>query len=88
MLRGVLLLVVLMAIGQVFPSCGGDENAQVVGWVEAKRVESSSHTFLIVINSADYQVPGYFYDQVQVGDLVKYDGRTWTIVKKASESPE
>ncbi len=83
MLRITLLLVMLTAIAQVFPSCGGDENAGVVGWIEEKKVES--HTFIIIINAADYQVPAYFWDQVEVGDLVKWDGRTWTIVKKARE---
>ena len=87
MLRITLLLVMLTAIAQVFPSCGGDENAGVVGWVEAKKFEAVSHAFIIIINSADYEVPGYFWQQVGVGDLVKWDGRTWTIVKKANQPP-
>ncbi len=85
MLRIVLLLTMITTVAQIFPSCGGEEGAQVVGWVEAKRVDSTGHSFVITINSTDYEVPGYFYAQVQVGDLVKWDGQTWTIVKKASE---
>jgi hypothetical protein len=74
----------MTTVAQIFPSCG-EEGAQLVGWVEAKKVDASAHSFIITINSSDYEVPGYFYAQVQVGDLVKWDGQTWTIVKKASE---
>ncbi len=87
MLRIALLLVVLTATAQVFPSCGGggdDEGAGLVGWVEAKKVESAGHAYILVINSTDYEVPGYFWQQVDVGDLVKWDGRTWTIVKRSN----
>jgi hypothetical protein len=85
MLKIVLLVTMMTTVAQIFPSCGGEEGAQLVGWVEAKRVDATSHSFVIIINSADYEVPGYFFAQVQVGDLVKWDGHAWTIVKKASE---
>src|SRR5713226_5959564 len=85
MLRIVLLVTMMTTVAQIFPSCGGEEGVQVVGWVEAKKVDATGHSFAITINSTDYEVPGYFYAQVQVGDLVKWDGHTWTIVKKASE---
>ncbi len=86
MLRTTLLLVIMATVAQVFPSCGGEESTGVVGWVEAKRVDQSSHAFVIVINSTDYEVPGYFWQKVEVGDLVKWDGTSWTIVKKRSAS--
>ena len=87
MLKVVLLVVLATTLAQAFPSCGGgDEATQVVGWVEAKRIDSSSHDFLVVINSVEYTVPGYFYQQVEIGDLVKWDGTTWTLVKKRSTS--
>jgi len=84
MLKVVLFVVLTTTLAQAIPSCGGggDEPTQVVGWVEAKRLDPSNHTFLLVINSAEYEVPGYFYQQVEIGDLVKWDGTTWTIVKK------
>lgn len=86
MLRVTLVVVMLTAIAQVFPSCGGEENRQVVGWVEAKRVEGgAAHAFLITINSTEYEVPAYFWPRVEVGDLVKWDGTAWTIVKKANQ---
>jgi hypothetical protein len=85
MLRIVVLVAMMTTVAQIFPGCGGEEGAALVGWVEAKRVDATSHSFVVVINSTDYEVPGYFYAQVQVGDLIKWDGHTWTIVKKASE---
>jgi hypothetical protein len=85
MLRGVLLVILATTLAQAFPSCG--EKVDVVGWIEAKGVEPAGHTFYVTINSVDYDVPAYFWQQVQVGDLVKWDGITWTIVKKRSETP-
>ena len=83
MLKAVMLVALATTLAQAVPSCGGgDEPTQVIGWVEAKRIDSSSHDFLLVINSVEYAVPGYFYQQVEIGDLVKWDGMTWTIVKK------
>lgn len=80
MLRVVLLVVLATTLAQAFPSCG--EKVEVVGWVEGKGIEPVGHTFYVTINSVDYDVPGYFWSQVQIGDLVKWDGITWTIVKK------
>lgn len=85
MLRIALLVIMMTTVAQIFPSCGAEEGSELVGWVEAKRVDASAHSFVITINSSDYEVPGYFYAQVQVGDLVKWDGHTWVIVKKASD---
>src|SRR2546426_5457622 len=87
MLKVVLLVILATTLAQAFPSCGGEEKTELVGWVEAKRIDSSSHDFLLVINSVEYAVPGYFYQQAEIGDLVKWDGTTWTIVKKRSTSP-
>ena len=86
MLKAVLLVVVATTLAQIFPSCGG-ENVEIVGWVERKGIEATGHSFYVTINSVDYNVPGYFWQQVQIGDLVKWDGTTWTIVRKAGESP-
>ena len=86
MVRVAMLLVSVLVVAQVFPSCGG-ENTEVVGWVEAKHVEGAGHVYWIQINSTEYDVPGYFWQQVQIGDLVKWDGLTWTIVKKANQPP-
>jgi hypothetical protein len=83
MLKIVLLVVLATTLAQAFPSCGGEgEKSDVVGWVEAKRIDPTSHDFLITINSVEYEVPGHFWNQIAIGDLVKWDGMTWTIVKK------
>ncbi len=38
----------------------------------------------IVINNSPFDVPVSFYDRVQVGDWVRFNGREWTIVKRAN----
>jgi len=88
----VLAVVVLMAVAQILPSCGGgpggaaDEPAgpQVIGWVDEKRSrvwETIPH--IIVINQLEYGVPYDFWASVGVGDLVKFDKGKWSVVRKA-----
>jgi hypothetical protein len=38
---------------------------------------------LIEINGHTYSVPHGFYNIVQVGDTVRFNGRQWEIVKRA-----
>ncbi len=84
MVKIVVLASLLISLAQMLPSCGGDDSGPVViGWVEAKHRDASADAYEIVINGAYYDVPAYFWDQVRVGDLVKWDGKVWTIVKKA-----
>jgi len=87
MIKIVLFATLLISLAQMFPSCGGDEGGVVIGWVEAKRRDPAFDVFELVINGAAYEVPAYFWDQVKVGDLVKWDGKVWTIVKKAARTP-
>ena len=86
----VLAIVLLLAVAQLIPSCGdrGDDEAssrpQVIGWVAEKRTKVQNMLpHLIVINQVEYGVPYEFWLNVGVGDLVKYDGMTWTVVRKA-----
>lgn len=85
MIKGVLLVALLASVAQVFPSCGGGTTGAtvVVGWVEAKLVDHDAGAWLIVVNAQEYIVPSTFWREVQVGDLVKWDGTVWTIVRKA-----
>jgi hypothetical protein len=87
------LVVVLLVVAQILPSCGGgpggsgDESSgpDVVGWVDEKRTrvwETIPH--IIVINQIEYGVPYDFWTSVNVGDLVKYEGGRWSIVRRAS----
>lgn len=42
-----------------------------------------SGSYLISVNGTPYEVPMSFYYSVRVGDVVKFDGRSWRIVKRA-----
>ena len=84
MIKALVLVTVLASLAQVPPGCdGGSSGIVVIGWVEAKQFDRGSGAHVIVINSVEYQVPGYFWVEVRIGDLVKYDGKTWTIVRRA-----
>lgn len=37
----------------------------------------------LAVNGDPYLVPYSFYQQVRIGDIVKFDGKEWTIVKRA-----
>jgi hypothetical protein len=92
----VLAVVALLAVAQVFPSCGGHQSTsddqsgpsvskppQVIGWIDEKRHRAwEFDPYIIVINSHEYGVPQTFWMSVGVGDLVKYDGDIWKIVEK------
>jgi hypothetical protein len=90
----VLAIVALMAVAQILPSCGGGASPaggpgtatqpEIIGWVSEKRTRmSETIPYLIVINDREHGVPYEFWMMVGVGDLVKYEGRKWTIVRKA-----
>ena len=81
----VFLMVMVGALGlaQIAPSCGGDEERTIVGWVERKFPAPGLNRLIIVINNVEYDVPPEFYAEVKVGDLVKFEGGLWKIVKKA-----
>jgi hypothetical protein len=88
----VLAIVLLLAVAQLIPSCGDKDDDQasssdrpvVIGWVAEKRTRVQSILpHLVVINQVEYGVPYEFWLNVGVGDLVKYDGTKWTVVRKA-----
>ncbi|MDR5683763.1 MAG: hypothetical protein QN163_07040 [Armatimonadota bacterium] len=70
---------------QLLPSC--DEQSRVVlGWVEDKYIEADfGRQYIIVVDRKPYDVPRPFYEDVRVGDKVRYDGRKWEIVQRAGE---
>ncbi len=80
----VVLMVIIggLALGQIVPSCGGEEQT-VVGWVTRKHVASFRDAYVVIIDNVEYDVPQDFYFEVSVGDFVKLEKGTWTIVKKA-----
>jgi len=85
MIKLVFLTVVLLSVAQIVPSCGDNQQAgTVIGWVEAKGYDRWSGDYSITILAQEYQVDWAFFQEVKVGDLVKWDGKVWTILKKAS----
>ncbi len=80
----VLLVVLMVTAAQILPSCGDGGTTAVIGWVEAKRVERINRTFYITINDVEYEVPGNFWSDVRIGDLVKWEDGVWTIVRRAT----
>lgn len=84
MIKPVLLAVLLVSLAQILPSCDGEPRTVVVGWVEEKKVDRAGGVWLITILATEYEVPPTFWREVQIGDLVKWDGVTWTIVRKAT----
>ena len=87
----ILTIVLLLAVAQLIPSCGdkdddqaSNDRPQVIGWVAEKRTKIQAILpNLIVINQVEYGVPYEFWMNVGVGDLVKFDGTKWTVVRKA-----
>lgn len=77
------MLVVLLAVSvaQVLPSCEGTSRT-IIGWVDDKYYHGRRQSYVVVINNVEHNVPDDFYDQVEVGDLVKNEGGVWTIVRK------
>jgi len=60
----------------------------VIGPVTSKyRGGADSGSFLIAVNGTPYDVGPDFYNQVQIGDTVKYTGKQWLIVKTANGTP-
>ncbi len=85
MLKALLLAVALLSVAQILPSCGDNPGgATVIGWVEAKYYDRFAGGYSITVLSESYEVDWAFFQEVKVGDLVKWDGKVWTILKKAS----
>ncbi|HLW47142.1 MAG TPA: hypothetical protein VKW09_05180 [bacterium] len=80
----VIFFVALLSLLAADVSIGCGKDTYVYGPVEQKYVTGSNELDkLIMVSGQTYQVPAYFYDQVSVGDTVKYNGRSWSIVKRA-----
>lgn len=79
------LLFVLALSGLAADMTVGCASQQYVyGVVEAKfSGNGDANSAVLQIASETYTVPQGFYQSVQVGDWVRFDGKTWTIVKSA-----
>lgn len=88
MLKVLLVVSLVTSLAQIVPSCGGGEaskpgGAVVLGVVESKRLFNPERSFTITVLSTEYEVPYAFWQTVNVGDFVRWDGTTWTIVRRA-----
>jgi hypothetical protein len=82
-LTAVFFVAILSLLAADF-SVGCGTQAYVYGPVSQKFNVSGQETDrLIEINGATYVVPMDFYDIVQVGDTVRFNGHQWSIVKRA-----
>jgi hypothetical protein len=54
----------------------------VDGSVTQKFFSRSDDTFRIAVDGFPYEVPRGFYETVQVGDRVHFDGTNWTITSR------
>ena len=69
-------------------SVGCGRNAYVYGPVEQKYTTGSDESEkLILIGGQTYQVLPTFFAEVSVGDTVKFNGRVWSVVKRANGAP-
>lgn len=83
----VLVFVAVLSLLAADISVGCGKGAYVYGPVEQKFVTSSNEPDrTILISGQPYDVPRYFYDIVSIGDWVRFNGRTWSIVKRADGS--
>lgn len=82
-MKAILLVVLFATLAQAIPSCGGDE--AIIGFVDEKHKleEGGTPTYILVVNRVEYNVPPWFWNQVGVGDIVKFDKGVWSIVRKA-----
>ena len=65
--------------------CGNDQ--YVYGIVQAKFTgNGDAGSSVLQIASTTYTVPAGFFQEVQVGDWVRFDGKSWTIVKRAQST--
>jgi hypothetical protein len=66
-------------------SVGCGSQAYVYGPVTQKFATSSQEANrFIEVNGTQYEVPFTFYAEVQVGDTVRFNGKQWSIVKRAT----
>jgi hypothetical protein len=83
-IRAIVFAAILALLAADF-TVGCGKNAYVYGPVTQKYTTgaNSDPDKMIEIGGQTYLVPPGFYTSVQVGDIVRFNGHTWSIVKKA-----
>jgi hypothetical protein len=81
----VIIFVAILSLLAADVSVGCGKGAYVYGPVEQKFLTGPDDPDkYIMIGGQTYQVTPYFFTTVSVGDWVRFNGRTWSIVKKAN----
>jgi len=80
-------LVALSALAADFTmGCG---QGYLVGTVTQKyATNGEAGTYAIGVDNRGYPVPEDFYYAVNIGDVVKYDGKAWSKVTGSNASPD
>ncbi len=79
-----LICIALLSVFAADISVGCGQNQYVYGPVDQKLITGGGEaSYMIKVEGQFYDVPHAFYDKVQVGDIVKYNGREWSIEKPA-----
>jgi hypothetical protein len=79
-----LFFVAILSLLAADISVGCGSQAYVYGPVSQKFATSSQEANkFIEINGQMYEVPVDFYNAVEVGDTVRFNGKQWAVVKKA-----
>ena len=81
----VLVVVGLLSVfaADITTGCGQD---YVYGSVTQKINAGHEQDSTIVVNGSPFEVPLSFFERVQVGDMVRFNGKEWSIVKPGQSS--
>ena len=81
----VLFLVGLLSVfaADFTVGCGPE---YVYGSVTQKINAGHDQNNTIMVNGSPFEVPLSFYERVQVGDMVRFNGKEWSIVKPGESS--
>lgn len=81
----VFFLVGLLSVfaSDITTGCGQD---YVYGSVTQKINAGHEQNNTIMVNGSPFEVPLSFYERVHVGDMVRFNGKEWSIVKPGQSS--
>jgi hypothetical protein len=83
MMQRILALLMVGTMLTLAPSAGLGAGPAVDGSVTQKFVSRGDDASVrIAVDGTPYEVPLGFYRVVQVGDIVHFDGTTWTITSR------
>lgn len=79
----VLVVVAMLLVAQIVPSCGsGPSSRQVIGTVEAKWISLEGWP-MVTVDLVEYTVPIAFWNDINIGDLVKRTDTGWSVIRRS-----